>query len=128
MHRVKLIGVVVLMQLFSGSGFGQALSEEFSIDFIDVRKGLLSNYVTKTISDEDNIKYFATEGGVSKYDGYDFSDYRPGKEHPGLKNENIETLLKDASNNIWIGTKGGDLSVLLAKTNTVKSFNHVLKK
>ena len=85
MHRVKLIGVVVLMQLFSGSGFGQALSEEFSIDFIDVRKGLLSNYVTKTISDEDNIKYFATEGGVSKYDGYDFSDYRPGKEHPGAE-------------------------------------------
>ena len=110
MHRVKLIGVVVLMQLFSGSGFGQALSEEFSIDFIDVRKGLLSNYVTKTISAWPVMKLLASLAR---------------KRNNGAKNENIETLLKDASNNIWIGTKGGGLSVLLAKTNTFKSFNHV---
>ncbi|WP_373522830.1 two-component regulator propeller domain-containing protein [Aquiflexum sp.] len=100
-------------------------NEEFSIDFIDVRKGLLSNFVTKTISDDYNFKYFATEGGVSKFDGYEFTGYRPGKDFPELENENIETLFKDKLNNIWIGTKEGGVSVFNTKTNKIKSLNHV---
>lgn len=100
-------------------------NEEFSIDFIDVRKGLLSNFVTKTISDDYNFKYFATEGGVSKFDGYEFTGYRPGKDFPELENENIETLFKDKLNDIWIGTKEGGVSVFNTKTNKIKSLNHV---
>jgi signal transduction histidine kinase/ligand-binding sensor domain-containing protein/CheY-like chemotaxis protein/AraC-like DNA-binding protein len=105
--------------------FGQISNEEFSIDFIDVRKGLLSNFVTKTISDEDNFKYFATEGGVSKFDGYNFTSIRPGNEYPALENENIETLFKDVDNNIWIGTKEGGLAVLDAGTNKLRCHNHI---
>ncbi|MCL6258263.1 response regulator [Aquiflexum sp. TKW24L] len=106
--------------------FGQnKRNEEFSIDFIDVRKGLLSNFVTKTVSDDYNFKYFATEGGFSKFDGYDFTGFRPGRDYPELENENIETLFKDNLNNIWIGTKEGGISVLNTKTNDIRSLNHV---
>ncbi|WP_332912905.1 two-component regulator propeller domain-containing protein [Algoriphagus boritolerans] len=73
---------------------------------------MLSNYVTKVVSDEYNFKYFATEGGITKFDGYDFSEYKPGPDYPGLENENIETLFKDREHQIWIGTKGGGLSKL----------------
>ncbi|MCC5929455.1 MAG: response regulator [Cyclobacteriaceae bacterium] len=107
------------------TALGQKSSEEFSIDFIDVRKGLLSNFVTKTVSDDDNFKYFATEGGVSKYDGYNFTSFRPGMEYPELENENIETLFKDAGNNIWVGTKEGGISVIDGKTSKIRSYNHV---
>lgn len=100
---------------------------EFVIDYLDVRKGLPSNFVTRTVGDDDNIKYFATEGWVSKYDGYGFKSYRPGREYPELTNENIETLFKDKDNCIWIGTKSGGLSVLDIKTNVIKNYNDVLK-
>jgi signal transduction histidine kinase/DNA-binding response OmpR family regulator len=102
-------------------------SEEFVIDYLDVRKGLLSNFVTRTVSDDNNLKYFATEGGVSKYDGYGFKSYRPGQEYPELVNENIETLFKDKDNTIWIGTKSGGLSVLDIKTNQIRNYNNILK-
>ncbi|GAA4455226.1 two-component regulator propeller domain-containing protein [Nibrella saemangeumensis] len=102
-------------------------SEEFVIDYLDVRKGLLSNFVTRTISDDNNLKYFATEGGVSRYDGYGFKSYRPGQEYTELVNENIETLFKDRDNNIWIGTKSGGLSVLDVKINQIRNYNDVLK-
>jgi signal transduction histidine kinase/DNA-binding response OmpR family regulator/ligand-binding sensor domain-containing protein len=101
--------------------------EEFVIDYIDVRKGLLSNFVTRTISDNNNLKYFATEGGVSRYNGYGFKNYRPGPEYPRLVNENIETLFKDRDNNIWIGTKSGGISVLDVKTNRIKNYNHLFR-
>lgn len=117
--------MILLLALNAISSYGQKSNEEFSIDFIDVRKGLLSNFVTKTISDDDNFKYFATEGGVSKFDGYNFTSFRPGPEFPEFENENIETLFKDASNNIWIGTKEGGISVIDSKTNKVSSYNHI---
>ncbi|SIS76319.1 hybrid sensor histidine kinase/response regulator transcription factor [Belliella pelovolcani] len=121
----KFIQLMLLVLLGGISAFGQTRSEEFSIDFIDVRKGLLSNFVTKTVSDDDNIKYFATEGGVSKYDGYNFTSIRPGNDFPELENENIETLFKDSENNIWIGTKEGGVAVLDANTNKLRSLNHI---
>ncbi|RAI92089.1 hybrid sensor histidine kinase/response regulator transcription factor [Algoriphagus yeomjeoni] len=99
--------------------------EEFSIDVINVRKGLLSNFVTKVVSDENNLKFFATEGGISKYDGYNFTDFRPGEGGQGLENENIETLFRDRDNLIWIGTKGGGLSALDSRKNRIQNMNHI---
>ena len=103
------------------------ISEEFVIDHLDVRKGLLSNFVTRTVADNNNLKYFATEGGVSRYDGYSFKSYRPGPEYPQLTNENIETLFKDKDNNIWIGTKSGGISMLDVKSNRILNYNHLFK-
>lgn len=122
---MRIFSVVLLLFFLSGPlySFQGETEEEFSIDVLNVRKGLLSNYVTRVVNDEHNTKYFATEGGITKFDGYDFSEYQPGAEYPGLENENIETLFKDRENLIWIGTKGGGLSVLDPKKNTIKSFN-----
>lgn len=124
----RRIFLIIIFSLLWGFMMGQNFpqnEEEFAIDFIDVRKGLLSNFVTKTISDDDNIKYFATEDGISKFDGYDFTDYRPSSEFKGLENENVETLFKDKNNNIWIGTKAGGLSMLEIRTNKIFNFNHL---
>lgn len=129
---MKIIPVIFLGKLLLILCFGQALaqkqklvSEEFVIDFLNVRDGLISNYVSKTISDGANLKYFATEGGISRYDGYTFKSYRPGEEYPGLLNENIETLFKDFDNNIWIGTKSGGLSMLDIRHNAITHFNDI---
>ncbi len=103
--------------------FQENNKEEFTIDVLNVRRGLLSNYVTKVVSDEYNFKYFATEGGITKFDGYDFSEYKPGSNYPGLENENIETLFKDQEHQIWIGTKGGGLSKLDPQKNSIQSYN-----
>lgn len=122
---MRIFSVVLFLFFLSGPlySFQGETEEEFSIDVLNVRKGLLSNYVTRVINDEHNTKYFATEGGITKFDGYDFSEYRPGPQYPGLENENIETLFKDRDNLIWIGTKGGGLSVLDPRKNKIKSLN-----
>lgn len=101
--------------------------EEFSIDLLDVRKGLLSNFVTKTISDDKQFKYFATEAGISRYDGYGFKNYRPTPGKDGLLNENVETLLFSKLGYIWIGTKTGGLSRLNVKTQELENWNAVFK-
>lgn len=126
------IGNVLCCLLAFGAACAQEvqtdLTDEFVIDLIDVRDGLISNYVSKTASDADNLKYFATEGGISRYDGYSFKSYKPGETYPGLLNENIETLFRDSDNNIWIGTKSGGLSMLDISHNKITNYNHLLRK
>lgn len=120
----SFLAVLILFLISDPSfSFQGKMEEEFSIDVINVRKGLISNYVTRVINDEHNTKYFATEGGITSYDGYDFTEYRPNPKYPGLENENIETLFRDQDNLIWIGTKGGGLAVLNPRKNSIRSFN-----
>lgn len=125
MRTLILLVWIVILGFTQTSAQVENSKEEFSIDVLNVRRGLLSNFVTKVVSDEKNLKFFATEGGISQFDGYNFTNYQPGEEYPGLENENIETLFKDKSNMIWIGTKEGGLSLLDTRKNTFKNFNHI---
>lgn len=127
MRTVILTSWLLLSLSSFAFSFQDNRAEEFTIDVLNVRRGLLSNYVTKVVSDEYNFKYFATEGGITKFDGYDFSEYKPGPDYPGLENENIETLFKDREHQIWIGTKGGGLSKLDPQKNQIQSFNQGFK-
>jgi signal transduction histidine kinase/DNA-binding response OmpR family regulator/ligand-binding sensor domain-containing protein len=99
--------------------------EEFSIDRLDVQKGLLSNFVTRTISDDKQFKYFATEAGISRFDGYGFKHYRPIPGTDGLVNENIETLFHSRAGYVWVGTKTGGLSRLNVRTQVLENWNDV---
>ncbi|WP_290794943.1 hybrid sensor histidine kinase/response regulator transcription factor [Flavihumibacter sp. UBA7668] len=101
--------------------------EEFSIDVLNVRKGLLSNFVTRTISDDKQFKYFATEAGISRYDGYTFQHYRPAPGSKALANENIETLYHSVRGHIWIGTKSGGLSRLLLNSQELENWNELFQ-
>ncbi len=90
------------------------------------REGLSHNYVTSIVSDQQNIKWIGTENAITKYNGFEFDYIRLSKKYPELKNENIETLFIDDSNNLWIGTKGGGVSVLDIEKNTIKNYNHLI--
>lgn len=129
--RFKVVVWMLLLNCSAQLSLAQAgtvaSTEEFVIKQISVEDGLISNYVSKTISDADNLKYFATEGGISRYDGYSFKTYRPGSVYPQLLNENIETLFKDKDNNIWIGTKSGGLSMLDLSHDRISNFNAIFK-
>lgn len=124
---ILLLNCSVFQAIAIAQGEGMAATEEFVIKQISVEDGLISNYVSKTISDANNLKYFATEGGISRYDGYSFKTYRPGSAYPHLLNENIETLFKDKDNNIWIGTKSGGLSMLDVSRDRITNFNDIFK-
>lgn len=99
--------------------------EEFSVEVLDLKLGLPSNFATKTVSDNKHFKYFATEAGLARYDGYTFKNYRPEPNKKGLLNENIETLLPSQGEYVWVGTKIGGLSRLNLQTQEFENWNDV---
>lgn len=71
---------------------------------VDVTDGLLSPVVYKTLQDENGDLWFATEAGVSRYDGRRF--YALTKKD-GLLHNWTHSILKDRKGDLWIGTMKG---------------------
>ncbi len=76
---------------------------------ITVNEGLVQSAVHDIISDKYGYIWFATRGGLSRFDGYEFQNYLSDPEDPfSLSNSAIWSLYVDEqSQDIWIGTSNG---------------------
>ena len=122
MHKTILIFHLLFISIL----FAQNDDTNYVLEYITTNQGLPHDYVTSIISDDLNVKWIGTENGLTKYNGYNFENIKPGKNYTKLKNENIEVLFKDKSNIIWIGTKSGGISSLDVRKNTMKNYNHLI--
>ena len=52
--------------------------------------------------------WFATDDGLNKYDGYDFTIYRHDEQNPhSISNDIIKACIVDTEGRIWAGTEKG---------------------
>jgi len=66
--------------------------------------GLVHSQVYAACQDDKGYIWFATTGGLSRFDGQTFVNYT---KDDGLLNNKIKSLHKDNQGNIWIGSQGG---------------------
>lgn len=81
------------------------------ISFLTVEEGLSQNDVTGILKDSKGFMWFATRGGLNRYDGYEFVQHksRVNKENY-LSNPSLECIHEDRNGNLWIGTESGGLN------------------
>ncbi|HVS94244.1 MAG TPA: two-component regulator propeller domain-containing protein [Mucilaginibacter sp.] len=94
------------------------------ISYLSPDDGLSQSNVKAIFKDHLGFMWFATDDGLSKYDGYDFTVYRHDpKNVRSLKNSNIEMIAEDAGKNLWVGTGGGGLSLYDRNTDSFINFS-----
>tara|TARA_R110002049_G_scaffold45604_2_gene132925 strand:+ start:35174 stop:39250 length:4077 start_codon:yes stop_codon:yes gene_type:complete len=123
MHRLLLF--LLLTSSFL-KGYPQEPPSNYLFNYLTSKNGISSSYVSKVVSDSLNIKWIATENGITKYDGNSFQYIKPGHKYPRLENEIIETLFIDSKNNLWIGTRIGGLSMLDIARDSLSNYNSLL--
>lgn len=75
---------------------------------LDVERGLVHNTVYCILQDDRGFMWFGTKDGLSRYDGYQFKNYRNNKKDPqSIGNNCIRSLFQDSKRKIWIGTDAG---------------------
>lgn len=75
---------------------------DLKIKTFTVNDGLIHNKVNKTVMDANGFLWIATEGGLSRFDGVNFTNFRKG-----FPNLNIQNIAIDAKQNLWMsGPKG----------------------
>ncbi len=78
---------------------------------VSVRNGLSSNIINDIQKDRYGYMWFATEDGLNRFDGKDFTVYRHKKgDSTSLGSNEITCLFEDNKGILWIGTSGGSLA------------------
>ncbi|NQX55938.1 YceI family protein [Pedobacter panaciterrae] len=92
-----------------------------SIQHFTTTEGLANNRVMSVYEDKAGIIWFGTGGGISRYDGKSFRNFKnpnPSRVYKeGNWNNDITTIIEDKSGKLWVGTRG-DAFVFDGKTFT----------
>lgn len=120
----QLYSLCLLLLIFAlNSSKMDAQVTDLSFEHILSDKGLSQNTIHSVIQDREGFIWFATEDGLDKYDGYNFTVYKNDIHDKNSISDNfIWTIFEDKSGILWIGTNSGGLSKF--NRNTEKFVNY----
>lgn len=103
----------------------EAQAEPYRFSHLSMEEGLSSNSVFCMVQDRYGFMWFGTFSGLSRYDGKNFTVYRPEPEDPhSLTASVIFALLEDSFGDLWVGTDGGGLNRFDRETEKFHAFRH----
>jgi signal transduction histidine kinase/ligand-binding sensor domain-containing protein/DNA-binding response OmpR family regulator len=77
-------------------------------EHLSVEEGLSQESVLAIVQDQDGFMWFGTQSGLSRYDGYRFTNFRNVVgDRKTLANNWVRVLYADRKGRLWIGTDGG---------------------
>ncbi len=77
-------------------------------DNISTEQGLSQSTVTAILQDRQGFMWFGTEGGLNKFDGYQFTVYKHDPQDPKSVSDSVITsLYEDRDGTLWVGTSAG---------------------
>ena len=102
-NTLLFLGLIILLVAKSGA-------QPYTIKRLGVEDGLSSNYVVGITQDKQGCMWFATEGGLNKFDGRQFTVYK--KYTSKLSANELNCVCADPRDNkVWIGTQREGLCV-----------------
>lgn len=90
--------------------------ERYNVAYLGIENGLANNAVTSVYKDKRGLMWFGTYDGISRYDGYNFLNFRNEPNDANSLVNNRVVSICGTQNEVWIGTKTG-LSVYSYLTN-----------
>jgi ligand-binding sensor domain-containing protein/serine phosphatase RsbU (regulator of sigma subunit) len=87
--------------------WGMAVSQQYHIKSFSTQNGLANSTVNQIFLDSRGYLWFATQGGLSRFDGKKYKSYT-SKE--GLPGNNITSVCEDSEGDIWVAAFGAGLS------------------
>ncbi|MDR3266596.1 MAG: response regulator [Tannerella sp.] len=82
--------------------------ESYYFRHFGVENGLPQNTVSCIFQDKQGFMWFGTKDGLSRYDGYEFRNFRHDKKDKNsIGNNFIRSIFQGESEDIWVGTDVG---------------------
>jgi signal transduction histidine kinase/ligand-binding sensor domain-containing protein/DNA-binding NarL/FixJ family response regulator/HPt (histidine-containing phosphotransfer) domain-containing protein len=77
-------------------------------EHLSVEQGLAQETVLAVAQDSDGFMWFGSQGGLSRFDGYRFTNYRNTVNNARtLAHSWVRVLFVDRRGRLWVGTDGG---------------------
>ncbi|MEO6803719.1 MAG: two-component regulator propeller domain-containing protein [Granulicella sp.] len=98
---MALCGAMAARALQPGGNLGQYSRQVWSTD-----NGLPQSSVHAILQTSDGFLWVGTEGGLARFDGYQFSVFDT-ESTPRLPGNDVQSLLEDQVGALWVGTETG---------------------
>jgi signal transduction histidine kinase/ligand-binding sensor domain-containing protein len=103
---VLIVCSILFSPVFTIPVYAQTSTIRF--ENISTEQGLSQSTAHAILQDQQGFLWFATEGGLDKYDGYQFTVYQHDPGDPKTLGDNLITALyQDKKGNFWVGTSIG---------------------
>ncbi len=108
--RKAILGLAVSILVFSPKFAFPVSAQSSTIRFesISTEQGLSQSAIHAVLQDRQGFLWIATEGGLNKYDGYQFTVYKHDPDNAQSISDNaVYALYQDRDGGLWIGTSVG---------------------
>ena len=86
----------------------QAADEHYYFKNLSIQDGLSQTTVNAIMQDKKGFMWFGTKGGLNRYDGMSFRNFKHDTtDNHSLGNNFVTCLYQDNNGNIWVGTDAG---------------------
>jgi len=98
---------------------------EYKFETLSIKDGLSQGMINAIIQDQYGFMWFATNDGLNRFDGYNFSIFKNNVEDSNsIAGNFIRFLFEDSKGRIWIGTANNGLDLFDRETETFIHFKH----
>jgi two-component system sensor histidine kinase ChiS len=119
----KHIWLSVLFLVFLCIYESNTQPHNLSKTLLQVKDGLCDNRANKVFQDSRGLIWFGTQKGLSKYDGYEFTNYLKVRlDSNSISGNDITAITEDNEGNLWIGTFDYGLNKYDRTTNKFRRF------
>ncbi|MBN1252209.1 MAG: histidine kinase [Bacteroidales bacterium] len=106
----KIYKNLIIILLFLIIQNDNIISQEYAFFHLDSENGLPSSSIFHAIQDSKGYIWFATDNGVSKYNGFNFTNY---DLNDGLPKNTVLEIFEDYKGRIWFTTMGAKIAYYL---------------
>src|SRR5438094_10522487 len=103
-RRSRLVFIAVCGAGFGLAGSQRAFGQRLPLKPYTVSDGLPNNVINKIVRDSRGFLWFCTGEGLSRFDGYGFTNYGVDQ---GLPHSTVNDFLETRTGELWIGTNAG---------------------
>lgn len=104
-HHYFIVCVLICLPLISAVA---QVQEQYMFKHLSTKNGLSHNQVNCIFKDSRSFMWFATAGGLNRFDGCNFKVFRHNdNDAHSLPDDFIENIQEDAEGNLWIETASG---------------------
>jgi two-component system, sensor histidine kinase ChiS len=120
----SILSIFFCIYALSSVASDSSIKKIINFNQLSTTQGLSHNYAYRTVQDSSGFIWIATQDGVNRYDGHEFTVYRNNPADPSsIIGNDVRVIFKDSQDNLWFAARGKGLSRYIPSTD---SFQHYL--
>lgn len=101
------------------------VADEVKFERFTTAQGLPHDVVYSILQDRQGFMWFAGEGGLARYDGYNFTVYQHNPlDQNSIASNNISQILEDQDGMLWCSTWGAGVDRFDPRTETAQHYKY----